>query len=171
MQKFGFRDLCPGSRPVAGLQSARRDIGREDHFTRDSALLGDLIVEIPVASRRSSVRSKPRSVCGSEWKTGGRLSDGQRQPRVTHEKRRRLHRSRRRRQRQRGDYLTIYRKLGTGNLTRVDNEELRAIARLVSRASAIEAAVCQTRPHALKMRRRLSMRTALSISSNHVARS
>ena len=94
-------------------------------FTRDSALLGDLIVEIPV---RDAPLQRPESnldrFADPSNKQVGRLSDGQ-------DNRELLTRNDvvyidlgGEDNVQRGDYLTIYRKLGTGNLTRVDNEEL-----------------------------------------------
>ncbi len=94
-------------------------------FTCDTALLGDLVVDLPV---RESPRQRPEAnldrFADPSGKQVGRLmmARDNRELLTKHDivyidlggednvKR--------------GDYLTIYRPLGTGNITRVDNEEL-----------------------------------------------
>ena len=94
-------------------------------FTCDSALLGDLVVDIPV---RESPLERPYAnldrFVDPNGKQVGRLM-------MARDNRELLTRNDvvyidlgGEDQVKRGDYLTIFRPLGTGNLTRVDNEEM-----------------------------------------------
>ncbi|HEU4433366.1 MAG TPA: hypothetical protein VFR51_08220 [Pyrinomonadaceae bacterium] len=94
-------------------------------FTCDTALLGDLVVEIPV--RESPLQRSEANLdrfADPSGKQVGRLV-------MARDNRELLTRNDvvyvdlgGEDNVKRGDYLTIYRPLGTGNLTRVDNEEL-----------------------------------------------
>ena len=125
-QKFGF--LGTYVQDVGQLQvfKVREETSAAKiTFTCDSALLGDLIVEIPV---RDAPLQRPEAnldrFADPSGKQVGRLV-------MARDNRELLTRNDvvyidlgGEDNVQRGDYLTIYRKLGTGNLTRVDNEEL-----------------------------------------------
>ena len=67
----------------------------------------------------------------------------------------------------RGDYLTIYRPLGTGNITTVDDEETLADVLPVFKAIAFAVAAFQSKHHARKTQRVLSTPRSLSISTNN----
>src|SRR5688572_8156514 len=125
-QKFGF--LGTYVQDVGQLQVFKvRDetSAAKITFTCDTALLGDLIVEIPV---RDAPLQRPEAnldrFADPSGKQVGRLV-------MARDNRELLTRNDvvyidlgGEDNVQRGDYLTIYRKLGTGNLTRVDSEEL-----------------------------------------------
>lgn len=127
-QKFGF--LGTYVQEVGQLQvfKVREETSAAKiTFTCDTALLGDLVVDIPVREsplQRAATAANIDRFADPSGKQVGRLV-------MAKDNREMLARNDvvyidlgGEDNVKRGDYLTIYRPLGTGNLTRIDNEEM-----------------------------------------------